>query len=44
MKEGTKNLEHIWANLTEEDVMAAYDRGEEVSVTFPMNVPHGRRN
>ena len=37
MKEGENNLEHIWAALTEEDIIAAYDRGEEVSVALAAN-------
>ena len=37
LEEGKKNIKHIWATLTLEDIIAAYDRGEEVSVVLVMN-------
>ena len=33
LKRGWNMLDHIRANLTEEDIIGAFDRGEEVSVT-----------
>ncbi|KAI1792605.1 hypothetical protein LXA43DRAFT_1131719 [Ganoderma leucocontextum] len=36
MKEGEEAIKHIWTNLTEEDIIAAYDRGEEEMGTYRM--------